>query len=172
MSIYRSDEAYVNTGSFKKILITAGVGGHETQARLLSKNIALSFPKIEVFLSAEGKFNDNDSLINASQKTKIGRRWWGLFLAAPLFLVNFILLLRIIIRRQPNLVISLGPYVSILSFLCCLVLKVRFVHIETRARFVEPSLTCKVLMLFNVLIFVQNESLLQKVNNSYYCGRL
>lgn len=172
MSVNQPNGDIYDFSKFERILITAGEGGHEAQARLLLQKLLLDFPRIQLFLCVEGEFSGDDNIINVSQKTKFGPRWLGLMIAAPFMLFNFFSLLRIIIKRQPSLIISLGPYISVLSYICCVILKKRFVHIETRARFSEPSLTCKVLMKFNVLIFVQNESLLKNVRNSYYCGRL
>lgn len=87
-------------------------------------------------------------------------------------LVNTVRTLAIWVRERPDVVITTGTMVAYPFYLLAVLLKKKFVFIETFGRSSEPTVAGKLMQKHADLFFVQWESQKRFYNNAIYVGCL
>lgn len=159
----------------RKVLIIAGEGGHAAQAVVLANLLSDADLTREYITAVEDSASGNRAnfkLINISKQLKRYRRKWHYIFAIPLVLNSFISFCKTVTQINPSSIISLGPYISIYGLIYCKFKRIKFIHIETRARFKSLSLTYKCVKLLRGKTAYQNCELKKLDPSGLYLGRL
>lgn len=148
----------------KLVLIVAGVGGHEAQAKILKNKLCDQSIMLRVELICEASSmtaNKSDHRINSS--SLLAKKWNRLrfLVLMPVLVANFFQICRIIFQKKRHFdvaLVSLGPFPAIPSFIASKICGIKFVSIESRSRIVSISETNKLLLMMNAQVFVQHSN--------------
>lgn len=140
-----------------KILIFAGLGGHQTQANILYERFRDSEYPTE-FITEE-----NYIMPKVSNLSKYG----GLKLFCSVFVVALYLVPTIIwvsLQDRRNIIIIFGPLSTFAVMLSCFILQRKCVVFETWSRFTTHSITYMFAKFLRLPVVVQNPSMSQDDN--------
>ncbi|MDB9965151.1 hypothetical protein OAD55_01075 [Planktomarina temperata] len=148
----------------KLVLIVAGVGGHEAQAKILKNKMRDWSKELKVELICEVSSMDADKtdyqICSSSPIAKKLTRFRVLSLI-PIFIANVFQMSKIIFQKKPYFdvaLVSLGPFPAIPSFIASKICRTKFVSIESRSRIETISATNKLLLMMKAQVFVQHSN--------------
>jgi UDP-N-acetylglucosamine:LPS N-acetylglucosamine transferase len=148
----------------KLVLIVAGVGGHEAQAKILKNKLYDQSMELKVELICEASSmtaNKSDHSINSSSRLAKKLSWFRVLLLMPVLVANVFQICRIIIQKKRHFdvaLVSLGPFPAIPSFIASKICGTKFVSIESRSRIESISASNKLLLMMKAQVFVQHSN--------------
>ena len=153
-----------------KILIPTTPGGHLKQALLLAEDLKRKFDLVFVTYRAS---SIGDSLKNYKVKFVIDpfRGLKGLF-RYPLVFVVFFQALIILLKENPDAIVSAGANIPIPFFYVGKLLGKKVIFLESWSRIRVPSLSGKLAYKVADLFFVQWKPLKKIYPKAVYAGRL
>lgn len=162
----------------KLILIVAGVGGHEAQAKILKDKLCCSSTGLKAALICEASSltaSKSDYRIFSSSRIAKKKTKFRFLTLIPVLIINVFQICKIIIQKKSHFdvaVVSLGPFPAIPSFIASKICGTKFVSIESRSRIVSISATNKMLLMMKAQVFVQHSNAEAKSRNLKHIGCL
>lgn len=160
----------------QKLLILLDMGGHRAQASKLTELIKRKADKekkeleFEYVSLKEDKIKLKTPTKGKVYKMNLARKRFDL--KAPLkILRSLIQALSIILRSNPNAIISCGPSAPLFWF-WSKIFGAKFIFVESRSRIYKLSLTGKLLYGKTDLYFVQWSELKEKFPKAIYAGMI
>ena len=148
----------------KLVLIVAGVGGHEAQAKILKNKLCNQSMRLKVELICEtSSMTANKSDHRISSSSLLAKKWnrFRLLVLMPVLVANVFQICRIIVQKKRHVdvaLVSLGPFPAIPSFIASKICGIKFVSIESRSRIVSISASNKLLLMMKAQVFVQHSN--------------
>lgn len=154
----------------KKVIFVCGEGGHLAQMRRLY--VKVGEPKNSLFLvDKPGICSDmsKDEFCTIPLRKKHGT---NLFYMMYSFVVNFLLVAKLLISSRCAVLVSTGPGICIIPSIIMRGLGKEVIYIETWSRFSTKSATARIMYRLATVFIVQNEELLALYPRAIYGGRL
>ncbi len=148
----------------KKVLLVSSAGGHFSEL----KKIKLD-KKYKQILVTE-KINDKKN-IEVDYYLRYGSRNY-LFKYFFIFIINFFISAKIMLKEKPDVVISTGAHSCVVFFILAKIMKKKTIYIESFAKVNSFSLTYKLVNKFLDYTIVQHKSMLEIYKKSLYFGGL
>ena len=162
----------------KLVLIVAGVGGHEAQAKILKNKLRFYSKGLKVELICEASSltaNKLDHRIYSSSRIAKKLTRFRFLALMPALTINVFQICKIVFQKKLHFdvaLVSLGPFPSIPSFIASKICGTKFVSIESRSRIVSISATNKLLLMMKALVFVHHNNTETKSSNYKRIGVL
>jgi UDP-N-acetylglucosamine:LPS N-acetylglucosamine transferase len=162
----------------KLVLIVAGVGGHEAQAKILKNKLCDWSTELKAELICEASSmaaNKSDHRIYSSSflAKKLAR--FRVLALVPVLAANVLQICKIVFQKKMYFdvaIVSLGPFPAIPSFIASKICGIKFVSIESRSRIVSISASNKLLLMMKAQVFVQHSNNETKSKNLKHIGVL
>lgn len=146
-----------------KICLVSSSGGHWEQLKKLQPLI----DKYGGFMVTEKTIFDTPQAKYFMKQTDLKDFWM-----IPKMIVNGIKALWIWIKERPDYVITTGTMVAYPFYLLTVLLRKKFIFIETFGRADMPTVAGKLMQKHSDLFFVQWETQKKHYKNAIYCGCL
>jgi beta-1,4-N-acetylglucosaminyltransferase len=159
----------------KPILLVAGEGGHLEQARRFNKlNSEYAQEFIVITDEQQNNIKFNCTVVRMKNISRLlkQRSFLNLMQFFFLFSIQFIRVLRVIVRTKPHGVVAFGPIFCVPFIFWARILRLNTVYVETWSKFYNPSITAKVCIKIAHRLYIQNITLKNKLRNSIYAGKL
>lgn len=148
----------------KLVLIVAGVGGHEAQAKILKNKLRdwSEGSKVELICEASSMAaNKSDHRIYSSSFVAKKLTRFRVLALMPVLTANVFQICKIVFQKKSHFdvaLVSLGPFPAIPSFIASKICGTKFVSIESRSRIESISATNKLLLMMKAQVFVQHSN--------------
>jgi len=155
----------------KNLLLCFGNGGHKAQAFRIQKTLESKFNDIQYFSVTDV----GDSPFWSSAHLELGEardKISGRLISIPKLFSAFKSVRRFIALNNISTIVSTGPGMSVLVFICAKLRGCAFIHIETWSKFETLTITTRLLNALNCPIWYQNKELRHLLPNGKYVGRL
>lgn len=153
----------------KRVVVSSSTGGHFEQAKNIVNRLS-SEENFSIIFLTENKYsvnlNEQNTVIQLKQQNRQSRK-------LPLVLIyNFILSCFILIRYNPEVVISTGAGATIPLLIMSYLSKTKIIFIESYAKTKTPTVTGKLAYKIADYFYVQWESMLEIYPDAIYKGGL